>query len=297
MAQTKPHNQTLIDQGVAAEMNASVTKTPDAKQSHAFERAHAARLFFALVRREVEGRYRGSVLGLAWSMITPLMMLGIYTFVFGVVFRSRWVNSDENASPAEFAVILFIGLILFQVLSETMNRAPGLMVANVSYVKKVVFPLYILVPVTLGSALVHAGISLVMLLPFLFLIFGGIPWTAVFLPLSVLPLCLIALGVGWLLASLGTYARDIGQVVASLTTAMLFLAPIFFPISALPVWLQPWLKFNPLTVPVNEARNALVFGVLPDFGGLAVYTGVSIAICALGYFWFKKTQKGFADVL
>ncbi|MGY6628168.1 MAG: ABC transporter permease [Oceanicaulis sp.] len=278
-------------------MNTRPTRPPESKQSQSNEAAHAARLFLALVRREVEGRYRGSALGIGWSMITPLIMLGIYTFVFGVIFRSRWVTSDADASPAEFAVILFIGLILFQVLAEIITRSPGLMVANTSYVKKVVFPLYILVPIILGSALTHAGISLLILVPFLFIVFDGIPWTAIFLPLSVAPLCLMALGVGWFLASIGTFARDISQVVTSLTTAMLFLAPIFFPLSALPVWLQPWIRFNPLTVPVNEARKALVFGVPPDFMALFTYTCVALAVCTAGYVWFQKTRKGFADVL
>lgn len=264
--------------------------------------AHAALtdsrgLMFALIRREVDARYRGSVLGIGWSMLTPLMMLGVYTLVFGVIFRSRWATSDGDAAPAEFAVILFVGLIVFQILSEMMNRAPGLMLANANYVKKVVFPLHILVPVALGSSLVHAGTSLLVLAPFLFLVMGGIPWTAIFLPLAIIPLCLVALGIGWFLASIGTYARDIGQVVGTLSTALVFLAPIFFPVSALPAWLQPWIALNPLTLPVEEARKVLVFGTLPDFAALAVYTCWAMIVCAFGYLWFQKTRKGFADVL
>ncbi len=257
----------------------------------------ARRLLFALVRREVESRYRGSVLGIGWSMITPLLMLGVYTFVFGVVFRSRWVGADEAASPAEFAVILFLGLILYQILAETLARAPNVVLSNVSYVKKVVFPLQILVPVALGSALIHACISLVVLIPFLFQIFGGIPWTVVFLPLIVLPLCLMTLGLGWFLASVGTYARDVGQIVGPLITALLFLAPIFFPTSALPAWLQPWIALNPISLPVEEARKAMIFGIMPDFGALWVYACWSLVISAAGYLWFQKTRKGFADVV
>ena len=259
--------------------------------------AFKLRLIGVLVRREIEGRYRGAGLGLVWTIVTPLLMLGVYTFVFGTVFRSRWATSSADASPAEFAVILFVGLILFQLLAETVNRAPSLMITNTSYVKKVVFPLEILVPVALGTALFHACISLLVLLPFIFWVFGDIPVTAVFLPFVIAPLILMILGISWFLASVGTYLRDVGQFVGTAVTALLFMAPIFFPLSALPVWLQPWLVLNPLTVPVQQARDVLIFGQLPDFAQLAGYTLVSMTVCLLGYIFFQKTRKGFADVL
>lgn len=259
--------------------------------------AYKLRLIGVLVRREIEGRYRGAGLGLVWTILTPLLMLGVYTFVFGTVFRSRWVTSSADASPAEFAVILFVGLILFSLLAETVNRAPSLMLSNTSYVKKVVFPLEILVPVALGTALFHAGVTLLVLLPFIFFVFGDVPVTAVFLPLVVAPLVLMILGVSWFLASVGTYLRDVGQFVGTAVTALLFMAPIFFPLSALPLWLQPWLSLNPLTVPVQQAREVLIFGKMPDFAQLGWYTLVSMIVCLAGYVWFQKTRKGFADVL
>lgn len=249
------------------------------------------------MRREIEARYRGAGLGLIWSILTPLLMLGVYTFVFGTVFRSRWVTSAADASPAEFAVILFVGLIMFQLLAETVNRAPGLMLSNQSYVKKVVFPLEILVPVAMGTALFHASISLLVLLPFILFVFGDVPVTAVFLPLVAAPLVMMILGISWFLASVGTYLRDVGQFVGTAVTALLFMAPIFFPLSALPVWLQPWLALNPLTVPVQQAREVLIFGKMPDFAELGAYTLVAMIVCFAGYIWFQKTRKGFADVV
>lgn len=256
-----------------------------------------------LVERDVGGRYRGSTLGLLWSLLTPLLMLGVYTLVFGTVFKARW-STPEGTGPAsagtsmiEFAIILFAGLIVFQLFAEVITRAPGVVLANQNYVKKIVFPLEILVPVALGSALFHAAVSLLVLLAFMLPVYGGVPWTALLLPLVLGPYCLMILGLGWFLASLGTYVRDIGQVLGTLVTALLFLSPIFFPSSALPAWIRPWLVLNPVALPVEEARNLLIFGRLPDFAALAVYGVAAVAVCGLGYLWFQITRKGFADVL
>lgn len=259
--------------------------------------AQTLRLLIALVKREVEGRYRGSVLGVFWSMLTPLMMLGVYTFVFGTVFKSRWATSSSTSSQVEFAVILFVGLIVYQIFAETVNRAPGLMLANSNYVKKVVFPLEILVPVALGSALFHGMVSLAILFPFIYFVMGSVPWTTLLLPVIIFPLLLMTIGIGWFLASLGTYARDIGQFVGTITTAMMFLTPIFFPISVLPEWLHGWIALNPLTLPVEETREAVIFGRLPDFLALGQYTCLALIVFAFGFLWFQKTRKGFADVL
>lgn len=259
--------------------------------------SHKLRLIGVLSRREIEGRYRGSVLGIVWSMITPLLMLGIYTFVFGTVFTSRWPPQDNGDVPGSFSVILFAGLILFQIFSEVVNRAPTLILSNLSYVKRVVFPLEILVPVSVATALFHAAVSLLILLPFIFITFGSISPTALLLPLCVAPLLLYTLGLGWFLASLGTYWRDIGQITATVTTALLFLAPIFFPLSALPEWIQPVLILNPVSLPIEQTRAVLLFGHLPDFVGLGIYTAIGALVCAGGYMWFQATRKGFADVL
>lgn len=259
--------------------------------------AHKLQLIHVLARREVDSRYRGSALGIVWSMVTPLLMLAIYTFVFGTVFKSRWVGSSINDSPMTFAVILFTGLILFQIFSETVNRAPTLMLSNVGYVKKVVFPLEILVPVALCNALFHGAVSMLVLLPCIFIVFDSIPPTAFLLPVVVAPLLLFTLGISWFLASLGTYLRDIGQITATITTALLFLAPIFFPLDALPEWVRPLLVVNPISLPVEQAREVLLFGNLPDFVGIGLYTLLSIAVCTAGFVWFQKTKKGFADVL
>lgn len=257
-------------------------------------------LTISLIRREVTGRYRGSMLGLLWSLLNPLFMLAVYTFVFGVVMKSRWAIPDQpNAqhSTGEFAVILFCGLIVFQFFAEVVSLSPGLIVANTNYVKKIVFPIQILPVVSVGAALFHAAISLTVLLVFAYVVFGGIPPTVVLAPAVFAPVIVLVLGVAWVLASIGVYFRDMSQIVAPLVTATLFLSPVFFQRTALPAWLRPWLSLNPLAIPVESFRNVVIFGVQPDWTSLGYYSVVAVAIAFLGYQFFQKTRRGFADVL
>lgn len=254
-------------------------------------------LAFSLTKREISARYRGSLLGFAWSLLIPLLMLGIYTFVFGLVFKSRWSGTAETSSISDYAIILFSGLIVFQLFAEVLNRAPSLILSNGNYVKKVVFPLQVLVPVALGSALFNLLVSVVVLFAFMLIMHYPLPLTIFWLPVILLPYCLLILGVSWFLAALGVYLRDIGQVLGTIITAIMFLSPVFFPVSNLPSWAQKVVMLNPVAVPVSLARDALVFGLRPHFLALAPYALVSVIICALGYLFFQKTRRGFADVL
>ena len=252
-------------------------------------------LVWAMVRREVAGRYRGSVMGLLWSLFNPIFMLAVYTFVFSVVFQARWnVGSD---SKTEFALMLFAGLMVFSLFAECLSRAPGLVVGNVNYVKKVIFPLDILPWVALGSALFHFLVSLGVWLIAYILLFGMPNITILLLPLVVFPLLLLSLGLSWLLASLGVFLRDVGQVVAVLIPVLMFMAPIFYPITALPEAYRGYLLLNPLTAIIEQARKVMYFGQLPDFTQLALHGVISLAVFWLGFAWFQKTRKGFADVL
>ncbi|MFM8333413.1 MAG: ABC transporter permease [Candidatus Methylumidiphilus sp.] len=210
-------------------------------------------LICTLVKREVIGRYRGSMLGILWSFFNPVLMLAVYTFVFSIVFKARWTGGSE--SRAEFALVLFAGLLVFNLFSECVNRAPSLILANANFVKKVVFPLEILPLVILGSALFHMSISLAVWLLF-FLAFFGIPYmAAMFLPLVLLPLLLMTIGISWILASLGVYLRDVSQIVSVLTSTLMFLSPIFYPLSSLPPQYQSILKLNPLTQPLRKCAQ------------------------------------------
>lgn len=254
------------------------------------------RLIRQMIRREVIGRYHGSIFGLGWSFLNPIFMLALYTFVFSVVFKARWgVDGDE--SKTVFAVVLYVGLICHLMFSEVVLRAPTLIQINVNYVKKVVFPLEILPVVTMGSAIFHSMASLIVLLLMFVLINGFVYWTALLAPLVLLPLVFVALGFSWFLASMGTYLRDVGHTVGIVTTALLFFSPVFYPLSFLPEKYHVYLMMNPLTFIIEQARKVLIFGQLPDWGGLAIYTIVSCLVAWAGYWWFQRTRKGFADVL
>ncbi len=252
-------------------------------------------LIFQMTRREIIGRYKGSVMGLLWSFLHPVFMLTVYTVVFSVIFKSRWGGTDD--SKTQFAVVLFAGMIVLNLFSEVANRAPSLILANVNYVKKVIFPLEILPVIALGAALFHSLVSIGVLLAAFMLFNGYLPWTALFTPLVMLPLVVFTLGISWMLASLGVFMRDVGQTIGILTTVLMFLSPVFYPASAVPAALRPILLMNPLTFIIEQMREVLIWGHLPDFSGLLVYAGAALATAWAGFAWFQKTRKGFADVL
>ena len=252
-------------------------------------------LIASLVRREVVGRYRGSVLGLLWSFLHPVFMLAVYTFVFSVVFRARWAAGGE--SKAEFALALFAGLLVFNLFAECLNKSPGLIISNVNYVKKVVFPLETLPWVVFGAALFHFFISLLVWLIFSFFVIGVPHITVVLFPLVMIPLGLIVMGLCWFLSSLGVYLRDIAQLVRIVTTTLMFLTPIFYPATAVPEKYRSLIYCNPLALVVEQFRGLLLYGVTPDWTHLALLTGAAMVFAWAGFAWFQKTRKGFADVL
>lgn len=251
-----------------------------------------------LTWQEIVGRYRGSMIGLAWSFLAPLFMLGIYTFVFSVVFGARWsVPQSQPQNNAEFAVILFAGLAIFNIFADCVNRAPGMIMANTNYVKRVVFPLELLPVMAFGNAFFHFCASMMVWLAVCLVMLGGLPWTAILLPLVLLPLVLATLGVTWFLASLGVYLRDVSQITSIMVTGLMFLSPIFFPLEAVPERYRALVLLNPVGYIVETARGVLIFGHLPDWLGLLAATGLGAVVAWLGFWWFQKTRKGFADVL
>lgn len=252
-------------------------------------------LIISLIKREISGRYRGSTLGLLWSFFNPVLMLAVYTFVFSTVFKARWPGG--TGSKSEFALVLFSGLLIFNIFSECINRAPSLILANTNYVKKVLFPLEILPIVAIGSAGFHFLVNLFVWLVFYIIFYGTPPATILLLPLTLLPLIFMTLGLTWLLASLGVYLRDVGQLTGIVTTVLMFLSPIFYPISALPEQYQMYMQINPLTFFIEQAQGFMMWGKGIDW---YIWTGwmiISSSIAYLGFAWFQKTRKGFADVL
>jgi lipopolysaccharide transport system permease protein len=253
-------------------------------------------LIVQFTRREVEGRYRGSFLGIFWSLAQPLFMLTVYTVVFGVVFQSRWPQA-RSESLAEFALTVFAGLISYNLFSECVGRAAGLIVAVPNYVKKVVFPLETLPVSVLGAALFHMLVSVVVLLAAALALLGSLPWTIVLLPVVVLPLIFLSLGAMWLLASLGVYVRDIGQLAGIALQALFFFTPILYAIDIIPEPLRTVILYNPLAPIAENFRRVLLWGTLPSFPGLGLWLIATGAFMVAGYAWFMQTKKGFADVL
>lgn len=252
-------------------------------------------LVVLLTKREIVGRYRGSLLGLVWSLVHPLVMLAAYSFIFSTIFQTRWGTGAEN--NADFVLLLFAGLLVYSLFVECLIRAPGLIVSRVNYVKKVVFPLEVLPWVSLGVALFQMSMSLMGLLLFYGLIHQSLNWTVILFPLLIAPLALIVLGISWFLASVGVFVRDVGHAMGIVSSLLLFLAPVFYPASAFPVEYRPFLYLNPLTFIIEQSRDVLIIGKLPGWYGLGIYTLCSVSIAWVGFMWFQRTRKGFADVL
>lgn len=249
-----------------------------------------------LTRRDVVGRYRGSVLGLAWSFVSPLIMLAIYTFVFSVVFRARW-GGPADESTAGFALVLFSGLLVHAFFADCVSRAPTLVLNNANLVKKVVFPLEILPWSSMGSALFHAAASVAALLVAELAVTHTLPWTVVLLPLIFVPLVIGTMGVSWALAALGVYLRDITQVTGMVTSILLFLSPVFYPAVALDEPYRSWLYLNPLTPVIEDTRNAVMYGHPPPWGRWALGLVGSVVVAQAGFWFFQRTRRGFADVV
>jgi len=254
-------------------------------------------LFWRLTCRDVAGRYRGSAIGWGWTFLTPLLMLAVYTFVFSQVFKARWGGTGGDSGPIGFAMNLFAGLIAFNLCSESVCRAPDLIVSQPNYVKKVIFPLEVLPAVSVAAATIHAMSSLGILAIFLLITRGGIPHTAVLLPLVWTPLVLASLAISWILAATGVYLRDLAQVTGVTMSMLLFLSAVFYPLSALPERWQPVMRLNPLAIIIEQTRRVTLEGVLPDSSYIFIGTLMAVILCELAYRGFQRARAGFADVL
>ena len=252
-------------------------------------------LMCVLVKRDISIRYRGSIIGVFWSFVHPILMLIVYTFVFNVTFNARW--SDNHQSKAEFALILFSGLILFNLFSECVSRAPSLIISRANYVKKVVFPLEILPWVSLGSALFQCIVSFAAWLLFYIGLYGLPHPSLLLLPYILLPILLIIMGLSWFFSSLSVYIRDIQPIVTIGMTILMFISPIFYPLSALPNQYQSLMKFNPIAPAIEALRTILYSGHAPSFFNYNLYIIFSFCIAYLGFAWFQKTRKGFSDAI
>ncbi|WP_157123153.1 ABC transporter permease [Pandoraea oxalativorans] len=252
-------------------------------------------LLWEMTKRDLSSRYKGARLGMLWAVLLPLAMLGVYSYVFGVVFKSRW--GAAGASDFPFPLVLFAGLIVFNFFAECVNRAPTLVSSSPNLVKKSVFPLEILPWMTVLTAGINSSISIAILLIGEWLWVGHVPLTAVLFPLMLLPVAFVALGVSWFLASLGVYVRDVAQLVGLGMTASLFFTPIFYPPTSVPEALRGFTAMNPLAAQVQSMRDVLLWGRLPGIAAFLTALLVGWGAAWMGWIWFSHTSDGFADVL
>ncbi len=249
-----------------------------------------------LIRREVKSKYLGSYLGILWNLITPLTMLVVYTFVFGVVFRARWEN-QQTENQAEFALALFAGLLLYNFFSECVNRSAYAIVSNVNYVKKVVFPLEILSVSQIVAALVPLAFSVGITVVGRIFVLGSFDWKIVLLPVLLIPMLFLILGLSWIVSAVSVFVRDMQQTISLLVMILGYLTPVFYPLSMVPEFFRNIMMFNPLTYFVSGGRNLLMYGLLPDPLGYAALFFGCYAFLLLALWFFRRVKGNFADII
>lgn len=252
-----------------------------------------------LVKRNIYGRYKGTVGGLAWSVIQPLLMLAVYTFIFSVVFKARWGNLPSGGLDGSYAfsVIMFCGMTVFSVFSESITAAPMLIVGNPNYVKKVIFPIEILpIAQVISSMIINLIWMAILFIGAVFLL-NSLSWTMLLLPVIFIPFLFFTAGLSFFVASLGVYFRDLAYVTGIIVQILFLLTPIFYSTQMVPEKFQFVLQLNPLTWVVEETRSVFLFKQLPNWDAIIVIIIMSFVTFQLGYVWLNKTKKGFADVL
>lgn len=252
-------------------------------------------LIWELAKRDVQGRYRGASFGLLWSLISPFLLLMIYTFAFGTVMKGRWPQVE--AGHTQFAIILFAGLIVHGFFAECFNKSVSLITSNPNFVKRVIFPLEILPWPMVISALFHVAMNLIVFVVLRLVMDGELAWTTILFPLVILPLGVLTMGIAWFTASAGVYFRDLNQITGLVAMAMLFLSSAMMPLESVPESYRWVFQVNPLSFIIDQAREVLLWGRMPDWAGLGVYLLISLGVFYLGYAWFAMTRRGFADVL
>lgn len=252
-------------------------------------------LILSLTKREISSKYKGSLLGPLWSVITPLLLLTVYSFVFGVIFQSKWPSF--NNSRADFAIVLFIGMLTFNIFSDSVSKSPWTITSNANFVKKIIFPIEILAIVNVFSSIFNFMMGLIAWL-FIMIIFHGLPPITIFLlPIYILPLLILSAGVSWIFSSLGVYFKDIGQFMGVLIMLLMFSSPVFYSIDSIPLSYKIFFELNPIASSINMVRDVALFGVVPSLKLYLLTLFVSSLISYAGYIFFKKTKVGFSDVL
>ena len=253
-------------------------------------------LIVAYTKREFEAMHRGTYLGLAWTVISPLIMLALFVGVFGYIFHGRFTQ-DPNETPAEFALALFIGLSFFNCFAQSMGSASGLVLSNSTYVKTLAFPLEILSVSAVLNVLINLAISLGLCFAAFLVMYGYLHWSAASLLLHVVCITLIGLGVSWFLSALAVFVRDIPAIIPPLSLILMFVSGVFFPLSSVPARVRWLAELNPLAVIIDQARSCFLYGQWPDFASLGLVFVFSLLFAVTGYWFFMRSKPAFADVI
>ena len=253
-----------------------------------------ADLIFSFARRDLLGRYKGSALGIAWAVLTPVVMIAIFTFIFAGIFGARFGASHSHW---DYALYLFCGLLPWTMFQESVQQSSNTIVSNANLVKRVVFPLETLPAAQVFAALGNQLFATIALLIAILAVRQNLQFTAVWLPLLLIPQLLLALGAAWLIASLGVFLRDIAQGITLLLMAWMYLTPIIYPESIVPERFRWFIGINPFTSLVRSYRRVFLDGLAPDWRGLLYFSAVALVVFVFGYWWFARTRKNFADVI
>ena len=253
-----------------------------------------ADLIFSFTKRELLGRYKGSALGIAWVILTPIVMIAIFTFIFAGIFGARFGVSDSHW---DYALYLFCGLLPWTMFQESVQQSANTIVVHSNLVKRVVFPLETLPAAQVFAALANQVFATIALLIAVIIIRQRLDLSAIWFPALLIPQIIFALGAAWLIASLGVYLRDIAQGITLLLMAWMYLTPIIYPEAIVPDRLRTFINLNPFTPLVRSYRRIFLEGAAPDWRGLAYFSAVAVVLFIFGYWWFARTRKGFADVV
>ena len=251
-------------------------------------------LIASLTRRELASRYKGSAGGMLWAVMTPLVMIGIFTFVFAKIFGARF---GARGSAWEFALYLFCGLLPWTAFSESVQLSTQTVVSHANLVKRVLFPLELLPVSHVLASFMNQMFGTVALLIAALAIQRELHPSILWLPVVAAPQILATLGAAWLVASLGVYLRDMVQAVSLILMAWLYVTPIIYPEAIVPEQYRMLLNLNPFTPLIRSYRQIMLEGSAPDWRGLAYFTAFAVVAFLFGYWWFARTRRGFADVI
>lgn len=280
-----------------SDLEYTVTRRPPADLGSFFRSVVTNReLIVRLSARELTQRFQGSLLGVAWMVLVPLLTATIYTFVFSAVFQTRWLGTAQTG-PFDFAILLLVGMSVHSVFAEAVGRAPTIIISHANYVTKVVFPIEILPVVAALTSVMNALVTMTIVVIGQLLLKGVFHWTVIFWPVVMAPYLIFVVALVIFFTACGVFLRDLSQIVALLVMATLFLTPIFYPLDAVPGNFRLLMRFNPLTSIVEQSRTVIVFGGMPDFVSLGIYTLCALGALAAAFWLFQRLRSGFADVI